>query len=96
MIPNTKVTIRFLDGATSECVVRPRTQIAFERKFNVAITSVFNPEAPGAMRFEYLYFMAYHASKASQEFDVWLDLVDGIDVEVEDTVDPTLPVPSGG
>lgn len=88
------MTINFANGAKSVVEVKPRSQIAFERKFNMGIAAAFGGGADG-LRFEHLYFMAWHASKASQEFDDWLDLVDGIDMEVE-AVDPTPPVPSDG
>ena len=96
MIPTTKLTIEYANGDRSEVVVKPRTQVAFERKFNTAIAVAFDPESPNGMRFEYMYFMAWHASRASQEFDVWLDLVEGIDVEVDESEGPTPPAPSDG
>lgn len=96
MIPTTKLTVTYSDGRTEEVVVRPRTQIAFERHYNIAIAAAFDPESSTGMRLEHMYFMAYHASKSAVEFDDWVDTVDGIDVEVEGTVDPTPPVPSAG
>jgi hypothetical protein len=96
MIPTVKITVSFVDGAKSEVLVKPRTQIAFERKYNTSIGRAFDPESPAGTRLEYSYFLAHHASRASQDFDVWIDLVDGLEVEVEGSVDPTPSTPSDG
>lgn len=90
MIPNVKLTVKHADGTTSIADVRPRSQIAFERKFDMSITAAF---ASG--RHEYLYFMAWHASRSADGFDDWMETVHGIDVEVE-AADPTRPVPPAG
>lgn len=94
MIPQMKLTIEYSDGARAEVAIRPRTQVAFEQKFNIALGDAFTED--GAVRFEHLYFLAWHAGRASQEFAVWLDLVEGIEVEVDGPVDPTPPILSDG
>lgn len=94
MIPNLKMTVNYTNGGASTVDVKPRSQIAFERQFDIGIAAAFS-NANG-LRFEHIYFMAWHASKTNQPFDDWLESVDGIDMEVGDPADPTLPVPSAG
>lgn len=94
MIPNLKLTVKYDNGGSSNVDVKPRTQIAFERKFDLSMTEAFTDQS---LRFEWLYFMAWHASKTSVEFDEWMETVEGIDMEVDGTdADPTSPVPSAG
>ena len=94
MIPNLKLTVMYESGATSTVDVRPRSQIAFERQFDIAIAEAFGDEK--GLRFEHIYFLAWHASKASQPFDDWLELVENIDMEVDGSADPTPAAPSDG
>lgn len=94
MIPDLKITVKYGNGGSSTVDVKPRSQIAFERKFDVGITAAFG--AAEGLRFEHIYFLAWHASKSSADFDDWLDTVDGIDFEVGANADPTPPVPSDG
>ena len=94
MIPNLKMNVSYSNGGLSTVEVKPRSQIAFERKFDMGIAAAFGTGSDG-LRFEHLYFLAWHASKSSAEFDAWIDTVEGIDMEIE-AVDPTPPVPSDG
>jgi len=87
------MTVKYSNGGESVVDVKPRSQIAFERQFNVGIVTAFG--ASEGLRFEHIYFMAWHAANTGASFDDWLDSVDGIDMEVGSS-DPTLPVPSAG
>ena len=94
MIPNLKLTVRYVNGGDSVVDVKPRSQIAFERQFDTSITTAF-ANAQG-LRFEHIYFLAWHAAKTGAPFDDWLDSVDGIDMEVDGSADPTPATPSPG
>lgn len=88
------MTVTYANGGDSKVEVKPRSQIAFERKFDRSIADAFG--SADALRFEYVYFLAWHASKSTVDFDDWLDSVEGIDMEVAGQPDPTAPVPSAG
>jgi hypothetical protein len=80
------------DGRRVDVVVRPATQVAFEREFTVAIAAAF-AESP---RMEHIYFMAWHAAKSGLPFEEWIESVDGLDVGEVETVNPSLPTASAG
>jgi len=84
------------DGTRTQVPVLPRTQVAFERHFST-------PDHPvrlsSDVSMEHLYWLAWHASKQTAEFDVWLDTVVevGAIVNDDDEVDGPLDTaqPSG-
>lgn len=85
---NLKLNVTHNDGTTAQVKTGPPTEVAFERNFNVGLVEAFNDEKK--MRLEWLYFLAWHASKTKTEFDAWLETVDTIDVEGSDTPDPSV------
>ncbi len=93
MIPVLKLTVHYTNGGVSTVEAKPRSQVAFEQKFNMPLSQAFSNEL--GTRFEHLYYLAWHASKAGQEFAAWLDEVENIDIEVE-AADPTTATPSDG
>jgi hypothetical protein len=90
---NMSMTVKHLDGRAVPVTVRPVNQVAFERKFSTGFLEVFQDVA--AVRFEYICFLAFHASRPGIDFDEWLETVDEIDWNVE-PVDPTPPAASAG
>lgn len=90
------MTVTYDGGAKASVKTGPKTQVAFEREFNLGLLEAFQSE--GKMRFEWLYFLAWHASKTASktqlDFDDWLGTVDTIDVEGDEPVDPSVSAPS--
>lgn len=89
------MTIKYTDGRAQPVVVRPVTQVAFERKFSRGFASCFGDVS--ALQLEWVYFLAWHAARTGLEFDDWLDSVAEIDMGEEATeVVPFDPAMSAG
>lgn len=84
---NLKLTVKYGDGTAAEVKTGPRTEVEFERKFNVGLVEAFQKE--DAMRLEWLYFLAWHASKSKAPFDDWLDSIETVEVEGASAPDPS-------
>ena len=84
---NLGMTVHYEDGRTQQVVARPVTQVAFERKFSKGFASAFS--SMETVQLEWVYFLAWHATRTGLEFDEWLNTVSEIDVGAADAVDPT-------
>lgn len=83
-------------GDVTSVVVKPRTQVAFERHFSTPDKPVRLDDGVGM---EHLYWLAWHALKVQTEFDDWLDTIDSVtaDVDEGDEVDgPLAGTPPSG
>jgi len=76
-----KLRITTEAGQTSEVLVRPRTQVAFERHFSTPEKPVRLDQGVGM---EHLFWLAWHASKIGESFDQWLETIDEVKPIVED------------
>jgi hypothetical protein len=79
-----EMTVEYDDGTSQVVAVKPSTQIAFERHRGMGL-----PAALAGQRIEDLMWLAWHASKAGGEFDVWVDRVAGITAKDLESADPT-------
>lgn len=79
-----KVVVEKTDGQKRTYPILPKTQVAFEREFNVGLGSLAVDT-----RLEYIYWLAWHAEKTSgavvKLFNDWLDDVASVEPE-EDQV----------
>lgn len=88
------VTVKHKDGSEVKGQVGPATEVALERKFQIAWSAAFAQEHTPQ---EYVYFTAWSAlsldGKCSLDFDSWLKTVDsvGVDAEVENPLAPQAP-----
>lgn len=93
---NLKLNVVYADGRTDEVKTGPRTQVEFERNFDLGLVEAFQNEAK--MRLEWLYFLAWHASKVSHktaaEFDDWLSTLAEIEVVGSEEPVPSSAAPS--
>lgn len=91
------ISIRHVDGTTSEAKITPAVQVAFERQYKVGIAALADT---ATLRMEYMYWLAWQATTAGHQkrpaFDEWLGTVAEIEQPEEDE-DPPLEVtpPSG-
>jgi hypothetical protein len=113
MLMRLEFEVTYLDGQKKTVQSRPATEVAFERRFERTVGSLFadvsvpagasDADQAASMRSflanlqsDYLYFLAWHASKSESPYDEWLELVDEIDWTVAKSADPTSPaVPAG-
>lgn len=79
------MTVAHDDGRQVPMTVKPVNQVAFERHFKMSFAAAFSDNPS----FEHIYWVAWHAARSGVEFDVWLDTVSGIDIDVMEPVDPT-------
>ena len=83
MIALWKVRVVKADGTQATYDVRPRTIVAFERQFKMGLSAAFAKE----QKHEHSYWLAWEAEKAAgvivKTFDLWLEDVVGVDIEVE-------------
>lgn len=80
---NITATVTYSDGREATVTVGPATQVAFEREHNLGI-----PAIGEETKLSHIYWLAWHASKSSLDFDPWLEAVDEVAIEVA-TADPT-------
>ena len=83
---NLKLNVKYLDDTSAEVKTRPSSEVAFERRFDIAIVEALNT---ASFKLEWMYFLAWHASKTATEFDAWLDTVEEIEIVDSDSPDPT-------
>ena len=99
-------TVTYLSGEKATVESRPATEVAFERKFDRNIASMFFRDASGGdvnvaqvlaeLRSDCMYFLAWHSARSDKPYEEWLELVNGIEWDFVDTADPTNPaVPAG-
>lgn len=89
-----QMTVVYQDGRTATVTARPVSQVAFERKYSRGFASSFSEIKD--IQLEWVYFLAWHASRSGLEFDEWLDMVDTIEMGVAETVTPFDPATSAG
>lgn len=63
-----------------------------ESPLDPEVAAAFTRWFANSMRTEWTYFMAWHAARSGDEFDVWLDRVDEIDWRLVSAARPTRPV----
>lgn len=85
------------DGDKETLLIRPRTQVAYERHFSAP----GHPVRLGSeISMEGLYWLAWHASGDTQKFDKWLDTVESVRAqpveEGDSEPDPFDRTPSSG
>lgn len=91
-----KVTVKHNDGSEVKGLVGPATEVALERKFQIAWSAAFAQEHTPQ---EYVYFTAWSAmsleGKTSLDFDSWLKTVEsvGVDADVENPLGTQAPSP---
>ena len=83
---NLKLNVKYANDTQAEVRTRPATEVAFEQHFNLALVEAFNTTN---VKLEWLYFLAWHASKVTAPFMEWLETVEEIEV-----VDAEPPVPT--
>src|SRR5438046_1315427 len=106
---NMTIKVDYADGTSATVKSRPATEVAFERKFNLGLAEAFepiptgdkNPDGtpemtgnPKTIRMEYLYFIAWHATKQGGDFDAWMETLDDIELIDSDSPDPSTAAPS--
>ena len=76
-----------------EVVVKPVTQVAFERHFGVGLASLADD-----LKIEYIYWLAWDSlrklGEKPPEFDPWLESVESVESVDEDDDDPKVTAPS--
>ena len=91
-----KLAIEDMHGQVTEVLIRPRTQIAFEREWST-------PERPvrldESVNMEQITWLAWHALRVDVPFDEWVDTIDDITPMIEEQDDDAGPLatapPSG-
>lgn len=99
--------VTYVDGRKLEVHSRPSTEVAFERRFDRSVGSLFADivQSGGAeedrdqlirvylasLQSDYLYFLAWHSAKSETPYDEWLELVEEIDWGFVKAADPTPP-----
>ncbi len=91
---NLSMTVKYEDGRVQNVTARPVTQVAFERKYATGFAAAFS--STETVQLEWVYFLAWHASRPGIDFDDWLASVTEIDLGVASPVDPSVPVTSAG
>lgn len=89
-----RMTVIFKDGRTQEAKIRPSDCVAFEEKYDIAITAAFSEETK--TKLSHIYFLAYSAAGSALEFGEWLDSVDEIQVEAVGDAAPLDQAPTNG
>ena len=89
-----KFQVDMEDGSSSVHVIKPVTQIAFEREYKVGLSALGNDG-----RMEWLYWLCWHACKIDgvsvPSFDAWSVLVSGVEPVEDDVPLGTTPSPAG-
>jgi hypothetical protein len=97
--------VRYLDGRQVEVFSRPATEVAFERRFQRSVGSLFSGIVGDAedgreakvksylntLQSDYLYFLAWHSARSEQPYDEWLELTEDIGWGFVRSPDPTPP-----
>ena len=79
-----QLDITTLSGATERVPVLPLTQVAFERHFSTPD----NPVRLNAdVSMENMYWLAWHASRATVKFDTWIDTIEEVAAVIEEDDD---------
>lgn len=69
--------------------VKPRTVLAFERKFGMGMAKAFSQD----QRHEHVYFLAWEAMRSSgnvvKPFETWLEEVDEVELLPKDASEET-------
>ena len=91
-----KLKVVYLDGSEEETSAGARAEVEFERKFDMAFADAFHPRVRGEPRGrqEWLYYLTWISLKlgslvGDEEFEMWLDRVDDIEVLGGSAEDPT-------
>lgn len=75
------------EGETTDVVVGPKVQVAFEREWKIGLPKAFGEQ----QRFEYVYWIAWKALQTSgtvvKPFDGWLETVENVEM-IESTHAP--------
>ncbi len=85
-VPN--FTVTFKDGSTVVARCGPKQIVAMERQYAISFEQMRTAEQ--------LYFLAYQGLNSPTQFDDWLDLIDDVEEEPDEAVDPTPPGPGPG
>ena len=92
---NIDLAVTYKDGTKSDVVCKTADYIAFESKFDKPISVLEQG------RLTYLLWLAWHAvqrnNQTTDDFDTWVDTVDGIESKDGDNDVPPLesPAPTG-
>jgi hypothetical protein len=83
-----KYRVTYDDGTTAEGVQSPAVEVAFERHFKCAITSIQEPSA------EQMYWLMWKAVRDGRSFDEWLEHV--VDFDLDNGAEKVDPKASPG
>jgi hypothetical protein len=91
---NLSMTVIYADGRRQLVKVRPVDSVAFEEKYDMAITDAFSSGTK--TRISYIYFLAYSAASTPITFEEWLASIEEIEVGSVDDAAPLVPATSAG
>lgn len=91
---NLTMQVVYTDGRKQQVKVRPIDSVAFEEKYDMALTDALSNST--RTRLSYIYFLAYSATSTTLAFEEWLRSIEEIEVGSVDDAAPLVPATSDG